>query len=181
MLWLIYCKPKRPHYRGLDVVDLNTEPNGPALIEEMSQHLPFFWSKNNPIDIIAQSDFNLIPKMMKIISKYDCFDVLLAQSAIIYTELLLSIQPLDEIGRNIRALFDSTVKDMVKSVAKKEIRVFNRNPHKKIVYFLPIPSTDTPLLELYDENRILIFPGNLELATIVLKKLHDYQKYVDRS
>ena len=43
------------------------------------------------------------------------------------------------------------------------------------------PTIGNPIYDKYDENKIMVFGGNFETAAIVLKKIHDYQKKVDRN
>ncbi|GAF86571.1 unnamed protein product, partial [marine sediment metagenome] len=43
---------------GINVVDLRTERNGPKLIDDISKHLPFYWSHNNPVDLVATRNPN---------------------------------------------------------------------------------------------------------------------------
>ncbi len=166
--------------QGLEVVNLHTHPQGPKLIEELSEHLPFFWSKNNPMDLVATRDFDLVPKLVEIILQYDIFDVLIIQTSALFKQMLDFFQPMNDFGNKMIGLMKGITKDIGKRVSKIEIDVHYRYPNKEIIYLSPVGSFNDPLFDEYEKNKILLFPGNPEIATAVLRKLHDYQKYVNR-
>ena len=60
---------------GINVVDLTKEPNGSQLIEEISKHLPFYWSHNNPVDMVATRNPGVYQKVMELMANSNCFDV----------------------------------------------------------------------------------------------------------
>ncbi|NVM53163.1 MAG: CoA-binding protein [Candidatus Helarchaeota archaeon] len=166
--------------QGLEVVNLHTHPNGPKLIEQLSEHLPFYWSRNNPIDLVASRDFDLIPKVVENILNYDVFDILFIQTHAFFRQMLNSFQPINEFGKKMRDLMKAVMKGIGKQVSKTEINLCTRYPDKKLIYISPVPTFVDPLFEKYGQHKILIFPGNPEIAAVVLRKLHDYQKYVNR-
>jgi hypothetical protein len=66
--------------------------------------------------------------------------------------------------------------DRFKKMAQAEIEMYKNNPDTKILYV----SFDLGMAdEIYDENEVLSVSGNPEVATIVLEKLHEYQKFVN--
>ncbi|NVM30933.1 MAG: CoA-binding protein [Candidatus Helarchaeota archaeon] len=166
--------------QGLEVVNLRTHPDGPELIEKLSVHLPFYWSRNNPIDLVASRDFDIIPKLVGIIMQYDIFDVIFIQTHAFFRQMLNSFQPINEFGKKMKALMIGVMKGIGKQVSKTEINLCTRYPDKKIVYMSPVTTFIDPLFTKYEKHKILIFPGNPEISAAVLRKLHDYQKYVNR-
>ncbi|NVM01997.1 MAG: hypothetical protein HWN67_06655, partial [Candidatus Helarchaeota archaeon] len=166
--------------QGLDVVDLNKHPKGPRLIDEISKYLPFYWSRGNPIDLVATIDFNLLPKVLKIVLKYNIFDIVITQTSVVYDEMVNAFHPVNERGKKMKEMMAPILQGMANEISKKEINSCLKFPDKKIIFISPIPVFTNPAFDRYDENKILIFGGNPEICTIVLRKLHEYQKYVDR-
>ncbi len=165
--------------QGLNVLDLHTHPKGPELIEKLSEHLPFYWSKNNPMDLVATREFELVPKLVQIILQYEIFDILLIQTQALFRQILESFQPLNEFGNQMKALMSQYMTNIGNRVSKMEIELPIKFSDKKIIYLSPVTAFNDPIFEEYDKNKILVFPGNPEIATVVLRKLHEYQKYVD--
>ncbi|TFF88287.1 MAG: hypothetical protein EU549_03315 [Promethearchaeota archaeon] len=161
---------------GLHVVDLKKEPMGDRLINEISDFLPFFWSKNNPFDLVATRDFNLFPKLTELIFKYDLFDVIITQTSVLFKKFLSTFQPMDEFGRKMKKMMSSAMGAIAKENKKREIELCLKYSKKKIVFISPITDFNDPIFDDYNDNKILVVGGNPEMAAIVLKKLQDYQK-----
>ncbi len=165
---------------GLDVVNLRTHPKGPALIEELSEHLPFFWSKNNPMDLVATRRFDLVPTLIDIILKHDIFDLLIIQTAALFRQILSSFEPRNDFGKRMLELMEIAMADVGKRMSKAELAIHAKHPNKRIVYLTLGSSLSDPLFDEYDKRKIMVFAGNPGIATVVLRKLHEYQLFVDR-
>ena len=62
---------------------------------------------------------------------------------------------------------------------ENEIELCQAFPDRKLIYISFTSGLGGLTLEKYDENKIMVFGGNPENGPIVLKKLHDYQKYIN--
>ncbi|TFF85822.1 MAG: hypothetical protein EU551_03200 [Promethearchaeota archaeon] len=163
---------------GLNVVNLQNQPDGQKLIDEISEHLPYFWSKNNPFDLVATRDFTLFPKLVKIIFKYDFFDLILTQTSATFKLFLNTFDPMDELGQRMKKLMASSMDGIVRDIKKQEINISLKYPDKKIVYISPIADLNDPTFEDYDKNEIMVFGGNPEMSIRVIRKLHEYQRNI---
>ena len=165
---------------GLNVVDLNLEPNGPKLIEEISKYLPFYWSRNNPIDMVASANFGLYLKLMELMLDSGCFDIVCTVSSAGLKDRLLYFKPINAYGEQLKERMKSLFENRTEDIVNKEINVALKFPDKKVIYLSYTGSSSEAAFEKYEENNIMVFGvGNQENAPIVLKKLHEYQKYVN--
>jgi hypothetical protein len=62
---------------------------------------------------------------------------------------------------------------------ESEINLCLDYPDKRIIYISFGSSSSDHLFEKYDENKIMVASGDLSLAPIVLRKLHEYQKFIN--
>ena len=166
---------------GINVVDLNLEPNGPKLIKDISEHLPFYWSQNNPIDMVATNNPFAFNKVMDLMVDSDCFDVIFTMTGATFLERVNLLKPDNEAGKKLKELMVSRQRGGFNQIAEEEIKICKEHPDKKIIYISLTPTLGNPIFDKYDENQIMVFGGNLEIAAIVLKKLHEYQKFIKRS
>ncbi len=164
---------------GLNVVDLRTEPNGPKLIEDISQHLPFYWSHNNPIDMVATGNPNVYQTVTKLMLNSDCFDVIITMSSLTFLDRMKHLKPINEIGEKMAELMKLRASDRHDKGFENEIELKRKFPNKRIIYISFGSSLEVLTLEKYDENKIMVFGGNPENAAIVLDKLHEYQKFIN--
>ncbi|MBD3229711.1 MAG: hypothetical protein GF329_16135 [Candidatus Lokiarchaeota archaeon] len=162
---------------GLHIVDLKNKPDGKRLINEISDLLPFFWSKNNPFDLVATRDFDLFPKLTELIFKYDLFDVLITQTSALFKNFINTFKPVDSFGKKMKKMMSSAMDAISNKNKEKEIELCLKYPEKKIIFISPIMDFNDPVFDEYNENKILVVGGNPEMAPIVLKKLQDYQKF----
>ncbi|MFX0028797.1 MAG: CoA-binding protein [Candidatus Hermodarchaeota archaeon] len=165
---------------GINVVDLNLEPNGPKLIKDISEHLPFYWSQNNPIDMVATNNPFAFNKVMDLMVNSDCFDVIFTMTGATFLERVNLLKPDNEAGKKLKELMVSRQRGGFDQIAEEEIKICKEHPDKKILYISLTPSLGNPTFDKYDENQIMVFGGNLEIAAVVLKKLHEYQKFIQR-
>ncbi|MFX1365266.1 MAG: CoA-binding protein [Promethearchaeota archaeon] len=163
---------------GINVVDLRTEPNGPKLIDDISKHLPFYWSHNNPVDMVATRNADGY-EIIKLMLNSDCFDVILTMASATFLDRVKELKPMNEIGKRLAELMRQRASQMFEDGYKKEIELHQKYPSKKIIYIAIPPNMGGPSFQKYDENNMMVIGGNPENAAIVLKKLHDYQKYVN--
>ena len=163
---------------GMDVVDLNTAPNGPKLIEDISKNLPFYWSKNNPVDLVATRDTLAYKKVTELMIASGCFDVIFTMSHTGLGDRIGKMKPENEFAVRMKQMLQSFVgtKERFKEMAEGEINMCKINPDTKLIYISFDPGFGDPI---YDENEVLVVGGNPEVATIVLKKLHEYQNFVN--
>jgi acyl-CoA synthetase (NDP forming) len=164
---------------GISVVDLNTEPNGPKLIEDISKHLPFYWSHNNPVDMVATRNPNAYQKVMELMLNSDCFDVIFTMTSTTFLERTERLKPFNEIGKRMKEMMMMRRGDGLDQIVDHEIEMARKHPNKKLIYVSLTPSLGNPIYDKYDENQVMVFGGNLETGAIVLRKLHDYQKFVN--
>ena len=68
---------------------------------------------------------------------------------------------------------------MLDQIVDHEINLALSNPNKKLIYVSLTPSLGNPIYDKYDDNQVMVFGGNFEIGAIVLRKLHDYQKFVN--
>jgi len=164
---------------GLNVVDLRTEPNGPKLIEEISKHLPFYWSHNNPVDMVATGNPNVYQEVTELMLNSDCFDVIITMSSLTFLDRMKLLKPINEIGKKMAELMRLSASDRHDKSIEYEFELSKKFPNKRIIYISFGGSLESLTLEKYDENKIMVFGGNPENAAVVLKKLHEYQKFIN--
>ena len=166
---------------GIKVVDLNTEPNGPKLIADISKLLPYYWSHNNPVDMVAKNDPIAYQKIMELMLNSDCFDVIITMSSIAWLEKIKDMKPDNEYGERLKKMMMMGSEDRLKQVIDHEVNLCLTHPESKIIYMSLNPTIGNPNFDKYDENKIMVFGGNFETAAIVLRKLHDYQQKVSKT
>ncbi len=164
---------------GINVVDLTKVPNGPQLIEDISKHLPFYWSHNNPVDLVATRDSNAYKNIMELMLKSGCFDIIITMTSAGFHETLKNLKPINEYSKRLIEMMRPAMDLRLKKSIRNEIDLCLKYPDKKIIYISFSSSINSPIFEEYDKNKIMVFGGNPELATIVLRKLHDYQKFAN--
>ncbi|MFX0133960.1 MAG: CoA-binding protein [Candidatus Hodarchaeota archaeon] len=170
---------------GFDVIDLQKHPDGPKVIEEISKHgrLPFYWSKNNPVDMVATRGASG-RKIIEIMLEYGPFDLIFTQTSVGFFSIVELFKPPTEFSKKMVTMMQSVAKERVDKSLKKEIALHQENrlkyPDKKIIYISPTSTLTNPHYQKYDENKIMVFGENPELGCIVIKKLHNYQKYVKK-
>ncbi|MHA2126747.1 MAG: CoA-binding protein [Promethearchaeota archaeon] len=163
---------------GINVVDLTTEPNGPKLIEEISKHLPFYWSHNNPVDMVATRIPNAYDNVMKLMLESDCFDVVITMTSTAFIQRTNMLKPINEYGKKMKEMMSMRRSERLEEVVQHEIDLAHAYPDKKLIYISFSSSLGSDIYEKYDEGKVMVFGGNPENAPIVMKKLHDYQKYL---
>ncbi|MHA2120040.1 MAG: CoA-binding protein [Promethearchaeota archaeon] len=167
---------------GIHVVDLTKEPNGRQLIEEISKYLPFYWSHNNPVDMVATRNPGAYQKVMELMIKSDCFDVILTMTSISFIERMKLLKPINDYGIKMKERMTQMRTDRsIDLVVESEINQALAHPNTKIIYVSLGSSLGNPVYEKYDENKVMVFGGNPENAPIVLQKLQQYQKFVTQS
>ncbi|MFX1281485.1 MAG: CoA-binding protein [Promethearchaeota archaeon] len=166
---------------GINVVDLNTEPNGPKLIEDISKHLPFYWSHNNPVDMVATRNPHAYENVIELMLNSDCFDVIFTMTNTTFIERTDRLKPFNETGKQMKEMMMMMRGDNLDQIAENEIEIVKNHPNKKLIYISLSPSLGNPIYDIYDENQVLVFGGNLETAAIVLRKLHNYQKFINHT
>jgi acyl-CoA synthetase (NDP forming) len=166
---------------GLKIVDLQNEPNGPQLIEDISKFLPFYWSHNNPVDMVATRNPGAYQNVMELMAKSGCFDVIITMTSISFIERTKALKPINDYGRKMRERMAQMRTDRnLDFVVKNEISQALAFPNTKIIYISLGSSLGNPVYEKYDENKVIVFGGNPENAASVLQKLQEYQKFIDK-
>jgi acyl-CoA synthetase (NDP forming) len=166
---------------GIKVVDLTKEPKGPQLIEEISKYLPFYWSHNNPVDMVATRNPGAYQKVLELMAKSGCFDVILTMTSISFIERTKALKPINDYGRKMKERMAQMRTDRnIDLVAENEINQVLAYPNTKIIYVSLGSSLGNPIFEKYDENKVMVFGGNPENAAGVLQKLHEYQKFINQ-
>ena len=165
---------------GFNVVDLRKEPNGPKLIDKISQHLPFYWSHNNPVDLVATNDFRLYQDIIELMLNSGIFDIVFTMTSASFHERVKSMKPLNEYGQRLLKMMMPVVDERLKGTIEGEINLCKKFPDKRIIYISISSSINNPVFEEYEKNKIMVV-GNPEIATIIMKKLHDYQKFVNHN
>jgi len=160
---------------GIKVVNLNTEPNGPKLIKDISEHLPFYWSHNNPVDMVATNNPDSFQNVIELMLNSGCFDVIFTISSLTWLERVKYMKPNNEYGERLKTMMMMRSGAGLDQVVENEVNLCLKHPDKKIIYMALNPTLGNPLYDKYDENKIMVFGGNFETAAIVLRKLHDYQ------
>ncbi|MFX1323890.1 MAG: CoA-binding protein [Promethearchaeota archaeon] len=163
---------------GIDVVNLNLEPGGPELIEQISEYLPFYWSHNNPVDMVATRNPNAYQNVMKLMLESECFDVILTMTSATFIERMDMIEPINEYGKKMKEMMSMRRGERIEEIIQREIEVAHAYPEKKLIYISFSSSLGNPAYRKFGENKVMVFGGNPENAPIVLKKLHEYQKFV---
>jgi acyl-CoA synthetase (NDP forming) len=164
---------------GINVVDLRTEPNGPKLIEDLSEHLPFYWSQNNPVDLVATRNPGAYRKVTELMLNSDCFDVIMTMSSARFLDRMKLLKPINEYGKKMVEMMMHRASDRYDQAVENEIELCRKYPDKKIIYISFTTSAGSLSLERYDKNKIMVFGGNPENAAVVLRKLHDYQQFIN--
>jgi hypothetical protein len=89
------------------------------------------------------------------------------------------LKPINEYGKKMVEMMMQRASDRYEKAIESEIELCQKFPDKKIIYISFTTSMGSPSLEKYDENKIMVFGGNPENAAVVLRKLHDYQKFIN--
>ncbi len=165
--------------QGLNVVDLRSEPNGPQLIEDISNLLPFYWSHNNPVDMVATRDSGLYQKVIELMLNSGCFDVVFTMTSTTFRERIKLLKPVNEYGKRLKEMMMPVLSKRMNKTIENEINVCLKHPDKRVIYISFDSNISNPVYEKYDENKIMVIGGNLEIAPIVLRKLHKYQKFIN--
>ncbi len=165
--------------QGINVIDLRTEPNGPKLIDDISNLLPFYWSHNNPVDMVATNDFTLYQKIIDLMLNSGCFDVILTMTSASFRERIESMKPMNEYGKRLKEMMLPVISKRMNDTIENEINICLKHPDKRIIYISFGSSSNNPIYEKYDENKIMVVEGDLELTPIILRKLQEYQKFVN--
>ncbi len=163
---------------GIDVVDLRTAPKGLELIDEISKLLPFYWSHNNPVDLVATRDSNAYRNVTELMLKSDCFDVIITMSSTSFLDRMKLLKPINEFGKKMVEMMMSGAGDRYEKTIESEINLCQRFPDKRIIYISFSSSLGGSTSSRYDDNKIMVFGGNPENAAIVLNKLHTYQNFI---
>jgi len=164
---------------GINMVDLTASPNGLKLIEEISRYLPFYWSHNNPVDLVATSDFTLYPKITEMMLNSGCFDIVFTLSSASIQERFKYIKPVNDFGRRFVDMMVKGFSQRNENVVESEINLALKPTNAKLIYLTYLSSNGSPIYEKYDENKVMVFESDPEITAIVLKKLHEYQKYLN--
>jgi hypothetical protein len=160
-----------------NVVDLRKDPKGSKLIEDISELLPFYWSHNNPIDLVATADFSLEQKITEMMLDSECFDMIFTMTSASFRERVKSMKPVNKYGQRLLKIMVPIVSKQLEGTIEKEIGLCKKYPNKRIIYISFNSSLTNPVFEQYDENEVLVV-GNPSIATNVVKKLLDYQKFI---
>ena len=163
---------------GLEVVDLKTAPNGPKLIEDISKNLPFYWSQNNPVDLVATGNPQVYKTVIELMLNSGCFDVIITMTNSGFGERIEKFEPFNEFGVRMKKMMLMFVGNRFKKTAKEEIDMSLNNPDTKLIYISLDPNLAD---EIYDEHEVLVVSGNPENTTIILEKLHKYQNFINRT
>ena len=91
------------------------------------------------------------------------------------------LKPENEAGKKMKEMMMMRRGDRLNQIVDHEINLALSHPNIKIIYVSLTPIVGNPIYDKYDENQVMVFGGNLETAAIVLRKLHDYQKFVNQS
>ena len=165
--------------QGINVVDLTTEPNGPQLIEDISKLLPFYWSRNNPVDMVAANDETLYRKITELMLNSGCFDVLFTMTSASFRERIKRMKPVNEYGERLKEMMLPVLSKRMEQTVENEINICLRHPDKRIIYISFDSGARNPIFDKYDDNKVMVIGGDLELGPIVLRKLHEYQKFIN--
>ncbi|GAH35713.1 unnamed protein product, partial [marine sediment metagenome] len=155
-----------------------TEQNGPKLIDDISKHLPFYWSHNNPVDLVATRNPNAYRNVIELMLNSDCFDVILTMSSARFLDRMKLLKPINDYGKKLVGMMLHRMGDRRDKAIENEIELCQKFPGKKLIYISFSSGLGDITSEKYDEKKIMVFGGSPENAGIVLKKLHDYQKFV---
>jgi hypothetical protein len=90
------------------------------------------------------------------------------------------LEPINEYGKKMKEMMSMRRSERLEEVMQREIDVAHNYPDKKLVYITFSSSLGNPIYRKFDENKVMVFGGNPENAPIVLKKLHEYQKFVSK-
>jgi acyl-CoA synthetase (NDP forming) len=165
--------------QGINVVDLRTEPNGPKLIEDISKLLPFYWSHNNPVDMVATNDETLYRKVIDLMLDSDCFDVLFTMTNASFRDRIESMRPINEYGERLKQMMLPVLSKRMEETIENEINVCLNHPDKRIIYISFGSGFRDPVYDRYDDNKIMVISGDLDFAPKILRKLHKYQKFIN--
>ncbi|MFX1452195.1 MAG: hypothetical protein ACFFCM_15265, partial [Promethearchaeota archaeon] len=150
----------------------------PDPINQIGKHLPFYWSRNNPIDTVATWDFSVFPKILKIMLEYEGFDIIFTQCMAGMGDLFANYKPIDTYGIKRKELMEKMFQRLEKQLAKKQIAIVNSNPNKSVVLIAPAFSPANPIFDLYDENQVLV-TDNPKITVDILRKLIDYRRFLE--
>jgi hypothetical protein len=117
---------------------------------------------------------------MELMLESGCFDIVATVSSAGLKDRLQYFKPINEYGEKLKERMKTLFEKRTEDIVDKEINVALKYPSKKVIYLSYTGASSNPAYAKYDENNIMVFGmGNQENAPIVLKKLHNYQRYVN--
>lgn len=150
----------------------------PKIIDRIGEHLPFYWSHNNPVDTVATWDFSVFPKILKIMMDYEGFDIIITQSMVGMGDMFSNYKPMDPDGIKRKEFIEKMFQKMELDLAKKQISVATSNPNKIVVLIAPNYSPVNSAFELYDDKQLLV-TDNPKITIEILRKLIQYRKFLE--
>ncbi len=158
---------------GLEIVKISDD-----LINKISELLPYYWSRANPIDTVATWDFNVFPKILQLMLASNEFDIIMTQS-LEMKSLIDLYKPLNPQTLDVLTLFKQFVGDIEKSLVKKQIKLINKYKIPVVLIDPKYPSP-SPAFEMYDKGGIVISPLPEE-AVKIISKLYEYNQFLKRA
>ncbi|MFX0134783.1 MAG: hypothetical protein ACFFDN_14170, partial [Candidatus Hodarchaeota archaeon] len=150
----------------------------PDLISRIGKYLPFYWSRNNPIDTVATWDFSVFPKILKIILDYEGFDIILTQCMAGMGDFFANYKPMDPYGIKRKEMIVEMFQKLESNLAKKQISIVTSNPNKTVVLIAPGFSPANPVFDLYDDAQVLV-TSNPKGTIDILRKLIEYRRFLE--
>ncbi|MFX1588782.1 MAG: hypothetical protein ACFFC1_11545, partial [Promethearchaeota archaeon] len=105
--------------------------------------------------------------------------VIITMSAATFRDRMKLLKPINEFGKKMVDMMILRASKRYDREIESEIELSQKFPNKRIIYISFGTSLGSVSLEKYDENKIMVFGGNPENAAVVLKKLYNYQKFVN--
>lgn len=147
--------------QGLEVINLPQE-----IVEKLNKLLPPYWSKNNPVDLVAFLDREAHLKCFDILASCDKIDAILALGIVAPSSKFISYPA-------------ESMKPFGEMMIKSEAEFVTKISKLQEEYNKPVISVEMRLSPEYRSEKLAIYDTPYK-AVKVLSKLVEYKKYLER-
>ena len=163
---------------GLVLPDLSDD-----IIKDLDTHLPEFWNRSNPIDIVGEGDYDLYIHILEVLARWDEIDSIIALGIVgrsSYLEDFIECQEKIDGKLFSRELKLSLLKDQLKSERRVMTEVARmQSQTKKPIVVVSLSEGGLSIVDTeYGRSLSLSTP---EEAVSIIAHMVNYRAYLDRA
>ncbi|RLA97667.1 MAG: hypothetical protein DRG37_07740, partial [Deltaproteobacteria bacterium] len=163
---------------GLVLPDLSDD-----IIKDLDTHLPEFWNRSNPIDIVGEGDYDLYIHILEVLARWDEIDSIIALGIVgrsSYLEDFIECQEKIDGKLFSRELKLSLLKDQLKSERRVMTEVARmQSQTKKPIVVVSLSEGGLSIVDTeYGRALSLSTP---EEAVSIIAHMVNYRAYLDRA